>query len=321
MRNLRLWLLLIGLISIVMLGSCAQEKSDPKPFPHKDITFVVPYNAGGGQDSLARSIALGAEREFGHQMNIEIRAGAAGTLGWRHMLSKPSDGHTIMIGSLSPMIAVIGEELAPVKIDDVRLVSIVSDFNSHFVTRDQGPFKDWDSVKEYALANPGHLTIGGTLSQTLAAAAVFEQAGIKANIIPYPGTAAAVTDMLGGHIDIAVATPAVVLSLLGKASPVLNIGIYPNGEHLTSHIGNVPWVEDLELHGVSQPRWIGVHPDTPDEVVKRLDKGLSKILQHPEIVHRIESLGEEVIYSDAAASAQQYEDLITIIRSNLNSLQ
>ena len=307
--------LLAAVIGLAGTSLSAQE------FPTDDIQFIVPYSAGGGQDRWARVIASGGFTEFGHPINVEVRPGASGTVGWRYVLDQPADGYTMFIGSLTPMISGMSEDGAPMSVDDVKIVSIVSDFNSHLIVKNDSDIADWASIKAFAAENPGALTVGGTLSQTLAAASVFSQAGLEVNLIPYPGTSAAVTDMLGGHINVAVGTPATVTSLVGEAKPVLNLGARPNPESLIKKIGEVPWVGDMGMTGVSQPRFIGVHPDTPDQIITRLDAGLSNILEDKSIARLIRSIGEQVIYSGHKDAQTTYDQLKAVIESNLPLLR
>ena len=199
-------------------------------YPSKPIKFIVPYSAGGGQDQWARIVASSAYAHLGQPMIVEVRPGAGGTVGWKYLLDQPADGHTIMIGSMSPMIAVMSEKKAPMSIHDIKIVDILSDFNPQIMAHPGGKLTSWEAVKKFAQANPDKLTIGGTLAQTLGAAAVFDEAKLKATFVPYPGTSAAVTDMLGRHIDLAVVTPATAVALGPKAVPILNIGNQTNSK-------------------------------------------------------------------------------------------
>jgi tripartite-type tricarboxylate transporter receptor subunit TctC len=309
-------------VAAVGVAGTATLAQDAESFPEEPIQFVVPYSAGGGQDTWARFVASSAAPHMGQPVNVEVRPGAGGVIGWRYMLDQPADGYTMMIGSLSPMIAALSEEDAPISIDDVKIVSILSSFNPHVMALPDSGLTTWEDVAAYAEDNPGELTIGATLAQALAAAAVFDEAGLNATFIPYPGTSAAVTDMLGGHIDMAVVTPATAISLGDEAVPVANIGDRPNSDAQTAELGaEVPWIEDLGYQGVAQPRWVGVHPDTPDEIVAKLDEGLHATLQDESVIELISRVGEEVIYSGTEEAQQTYQDLISVIENNLPALQ
>ena len=283
-------------------------------FPTKTIKFVVPYSAGGGQDQWSRILASAAIDHLGQAMHVQIRAGAGGAIGWRYLLDQPADGHTIMIGSLSPMIAVMTEPKSPIKVNDIKMVCIVSDFNVHIMALPNSDFDSWEKVVAYTKANPGKLTIGGTLAQSLGMASILKQANLDATVVPYPGTSKAVADMLGGHISLAVVTPATVTSLGDKAVSILNIGIRPDSDAFAKAVGKkVPWVGDKGLKGLAQPRWIGVHPNTPDDRVARLAQGFEAILKDKSTTRLIEKLGEEVIFSGTADANATYQDLIEAI--------
>lgn len=319
--NTRRTLAAAAALAAGLAAGTATMPAAAQEFPSETVRLVVPYSAGGGQDRWSRVLASSAIDHLGQAIHVQVRPGAGGTVGWRYMLDQPADGHTLMIGSLSPMIAVLTEPNAPMTVDDVKLVAIVSDFNSHLIAL-PGDYDSWEKVSAYAKENPGQLTIGGTLAQTLAAASVFSQAGLEATFVPYPGTSKAVTDMLGGHIDMAVVTPATVASLGDQAVPVLNLGSRPNSEAFDKTIGKtVPWVGDLGYKGLPQPRWIGVHPDTPDDRVARLEAGLKAITEDKSVQRLISNLGEEIIWSDAGEARQTYADLVEAIEKNAKLLQ
>ena len=306
------------LMAVIAVTVCAAMFSTlpakAEEFPSKTIKFVVPYSAGGGQDRWARVLASSAIDHLGQPLHVQVRAGAGGAVGWRYLLDQPADGHTIMIGSLSPMIAAMTEPNSPIKVNDIKMVCVISDFNVHIMALPDSEFTSWEKVAAYAKANPGKLTLGGTLAQTLGAAAVFDQAEMDLTLVPYPGTSKAVADLLGGHIDLAVVTPATVISLGDKATSILNIGTRPDSEAFEKQAGKkVQWVGDVGYKGLAQPRWVGVHPDTPDDVVATLASGFTAILEDKSVKRLISNLGEEIYFSDTAEAAQTYQDLVDAI--------
>ena len=117
-------------------------------------------------------------------------------------------------------------------------------------------------------------------------------------------------------------TPATAVSLGDKAAPILNVGNQTNSEQLTKDLGtDVPWAADLGYKGVAQPRWIGVHPDTPDAIVEKLDKGLHETLEDASVKKLISNVGEEIIYSDRAKAQETYDHLVDVINKNLPLMQ
>lgn len=313
---------LIAGLALGALAITAPGLATAQEFPTKDLQWIVPYSAGGGMDNWSRVVAAGLGEELGQPVNVEVRAGAGGAVGWKYLLDQPADGHTLMIGSASPMIAVMSEENSPIKLKDVKIVSVLSDYNSQIMALPDSDFDSWEKIEAYAKENPGRLTVGGTLSQSLAAASVMAQAGLEANFIPYPGTSAAVTDMLGGHIALAVVTPTTAVSLGDKAVPVLNVGPRPNSAELTEELGvEVPWVGDMGYEGMAQPRWVGVHPDTPDETVAKLDAAIKAALESEEVKKRVADMGEELIYESTDDAKKTFGSIQNTIETYLPTMQ
>ncbi len=170
---------------------------------------------------------------------------------------------------------------------------------------------------KYAKSNPGKLNIGGTLAQTMGAANIFRQAGVDITIVPYPGTSKAVADLLGGHITLAVVTPATVLSVGDKAKSILNIGSRPDSKAFVKKAGyKAPWVGDLGLKALVQPRWLGVHPNTSDEIAAKLAAGFKAILADKAVKRLIKAVGEEIHFTDTKQAQAIYAELIENIKEN-----
>lgn len=313
---------ILGLATAAAMTLGAAMTAQAADFPSKTIKFVVPYSAGGGQDRWARIMASSAIDHLGQALHVQNRPGAGGAVGWKYLMDQPADGHTIYLGSLSPMIAAVGDANSPMKASDVKIVSFISDFNVHVLTRAGGDIDSWDKLVAAAKANPGKLTLGGTLAQVMGAASIFDQAGLDVTLIPYPGTSKAVTDMLGGHIDFAAVTPATTISTGDKGVPLMNIGPRKDGSVFVKAYGKeVPWAGDLGLKGLVQPRWIAVHPDTPDELVAKISAGLNALLSDKGVDRLVKAVGEEVYYTDTAEAQKTYDELIDSITKYLPLLK
>lgn len=307
----------VAALAALMFTSFAADQAVAAEFPSKTIKFVVPYNSGGGQDRWARILSSSAIDHLGQALHVQNRPGAGGAVGWRYLLDQPADGHTIYLGSLSPMIASVTEPDSPMKAADVKIVAFISNFNVHILSQPNGKYDSWEKVVAAAKANSGKITLGGTLAQTMGSAHIFRQAGIDITIVPYPGTSKAVTDLLGGHVDLAAVTPATVVSVGDKAKSILNIGPRPDSKRFIKEAGySAPWVGDMGMKGMTQPRWIGVHPDTPDEVVAKLAAGLKSILEDKAVQKLVKAVGEEIYFTDTNEAQAIYAELIEDIKAN-----
>jgi len=313
--------LLAGACALTALGALANGVEAQDEFPSEPIKVVVPYSAGGGTDRWSRVMASAAIDHFGEPFRVQIREGAGATIGWRHMLDQEADGHTVLNAAMTPVITVLQEPNPPFTPEDIKMVGFYAFVNVHLMVRPDQPFSDFDGLIDYAEENPGALTIGGNGVQLMAAANTLSQAGVEVTFVPYSGTSAAVADMLGGAIDAAVVTPTTAISLIGEAVPVVNFGSEPNSQDITAELGEVPWVGDLGYEGFAMPRWLGVHPDTPDERVEELAKGFESLLGDPSVLALVERLGEEATWVGPEKAQAQYDRSVKSIRGAISLLE
>lgn len=310
-----------GLVAIAALSALAITANAQDKFPSEPIRLVVPYSAGGGTDRWSRVMASSAIDHFGEPFRVQIREGAGATLGWRYMLDQEADGHTVLNAAMTPVITVLQEPNPPFTPEDIKMVGFYAFVNVHLMVKPDQPFSDFDGLIDYAKENPGSLTIGGNGVQLMAAANTLSQADVEATFVPYSGTSAAVADMLGGAIDAAVVTPTTAISLLGEAVPVVNFGSEPNSQDITAELGEVPWVGDLGYEGFAMPRWLGVHPDTPNERVSQLAESFEALLADPSVLALVERLGEEATWVGPEEAQAQYDRSVKSIRGAISLLE
>jgi len=304
--------------ALAALAGAAQAQD---AFPSEPVKVVVPYSAGGGTDRWSRVMASAAIDHFGEPFRVQIREGAGATIGWRYMLDQEADGHTVLNAAMTPVITVLQEPNPPFTPEDIKMVGFYAFVNVHLMAKPDQPFSDFESLIEYAKENPGALTIGGNGVQLMAAANTLSQAGAEVTFVPYSGTSAAVADMLGGAIDAAVVTPTTAVSLIGEAVPVVNFGSEPNSEDIQNELGEVPWVGDLGYDGFAMPRWLGVHPDTPDERIQALAEDFESLLGDPSVLALVKRLGEEATWVGPEEAQAQYDRSVKSIRDAISLLE
>ena len=177
-------------------------------WPTKPIRLVVPFTPAGATDLLARILADTAARSLGQPIIVENRPGAGGNIGTAMVAAAPADGYTVLI--VDPGAVAISPSVPPgVPYDPLRDFEAVTQLvNSAtaFVGRANLPARDLKSVIELARATPQQLSCGtvGQNSTTHLAMMLFEKlAGVSLLHIPYTGASPAMTDLLGGRIDLA----------------------------------------------------------------------------------------------------------------------
>lgn len=302
-RRLVLGLVLVMLLSValVSLSSIAMAK-----YPEKTITYICVFGAGGGTDRWARIMSSAAIDHFGQPWHVVNIPGASGIVGWREGLKRPADGYTIIQASSTPVIALLREEKPPISPYDIKIVCYVSAFRSILVSKPDAPWATWEGLKDYAEKNPGKLTVGGTTSLLMGQANLFDQAGIEATLVSYDSTADAVADFLGGHINAAAATFSTVQTIVPEEA----VAVVNTSEIPVKGLEEVPNAKDLGYEGMAFPRWVGVHPDTPDERAEFISEKIGEILQDKSVVKLIKKMKEEIIYLPRAEAQEAYRKMV-----------
>lgn len=173
-------------------------------FPEKDITLIVPWSAGGGTDTIARTLVAEAESCLGANVNVVNRTGAVGASGMGATATARPDGYTIglvtfQLSAYEPMGMV---DLGP---DDFDLLQLINQSAGAISVAADSEWQTLDDLMTYAAENPGVVTVGhsGTGgSWHLAAATVADAHGASFNYVPFDGSAKVRTALLGGHIAV-----------------------------------------------------------------------------------------------------------------------
>ena len=315
-RCLFLTLTSIILASFILAGFSSTVAA---AYPEKMISYIVVFKAGGGTDRWARIMASGSIDSFGQPWHVQNVPGADGIVGWRAALKKPADGYTIVQGSPTPVIALVKEEKPPISPYDIKIACYVSAFRSVLVSKPGKAWSTWEGLVKYAKANPGKLTMGGTQSHLMGQVNIYDQAGLKLTMVPYDSTADSVTDFLGGHVNLLAATFTVAKSLVPKeAVAVLNASDIPI---TTKGFENLPSADSLGYQGMSFPRWLGVHPDTPEEIVRAISEKTGKLLKDKSVKGLIKKIGEEIIYVPYPEVKKRYKNMVEGLKRAVKLLQ
>ena len=299
---------LIGsILLILMLSTLLMGVAIAQDYPNDTIQVVVPWGAGGGTDKWTRALSTVAIQHYGQPWNIVNIPGSSGMVGWKEMLDRPADGYTIMSTGMSNIIApIMDSSAAPYSPEDVRPIAIYNFQNPVLVALPDKEWSTWEGLEAYLTENPGRLTIGSALGVSIGTTSVLEQAGLEANLVIYDSTGEAITDLLGGHIDLAIPPPSVASPLMesGDVVAVLNTGIrdidLPKFE-------DVPSAADLGYTGFSTIRWMGMHPDTSDEIAEYANKAIGEMVNDTSFQSMMESMGENPVWVPLAEVEEIYE--------------
>jgi len=276
-----MWVILAAVALAVGGGAAAQS------FPSHSVTLTVGFAPGGGTDTAARIIAQKLTDNIGQSVVVENRAGAGGNIAAQHIAMAPPDGYTIHLTSVGPMTVAphLVKDLAYDPRRDIAPITMGVVFPNVIVVHTGVPAKTLAEFVALARQNPGQLTyassgVGG--AGHLAGELFKERAGIDVLHIPYKGGGPAMTDLLGGRIDMYVGVPSTVAPHVdaGKARALAT-----TGARRTSTMPSVPTVAESGYPGFEATNWYAfVAPGkTPNEILDFWNRELVKALSDPQV--------------------------------------
>jgi tripartite-type tricarboxylate transporter receptor subunit TctC len=276
-----------------MAGALALPGAHAQSWPTKPVRIVVPFSAGGPADSLARFLANKMSADIG-QIIIDNKAGAGGTVGSGEVI-RSNDGHTFLFSSTGALVITPNLMTNLSYNPDRDLVAVGQAVNtpSAIVVSSKSPFNTLSDLVNYAKAHPGKLDFGsagtGTTTQ-LGAELLKKEAKISMTHIPYRGAAPAITDLIGGQVQLMVAdVPAVVSYVKGGQFKALAVASTIRSDALP----DVPTTAEAKFPGVVSGTWYGIMAPakTPADVIAKLNAALNKALQNPETIAYFKAQG------------------------------
>jgi tripartite-type tricarboxylate transporter receptor subunit TctC len=277
----------------VMLAICATA-ADAQSYPVKPIKLIVPYTPGSPVDVLARVVTQQVAARLGQGIVIDNRPGAGTTLGTKMAASAEPDGYTLLIGATSFILSFSLYQNLDYDARSFVPVAMLAHSPQVLVIAPSVPAATVAEFVAYAKANPGRLNFGfglGTLPQILGESFKVVT-GTEIASIPYKGGAQAVTDMLGGRIDMIFGTTATLLPLIqqGKVR-ALAVTTQKRSKDLpgapTMIESGLPQLALIFSAGLLAPA------GTPGEIVARLNAEINEAMRAPELEASMAKLGFE----------------------------
>lgn len=271
------------------LPAHAQQK-----YPTKPIRMIVPFVPGGGTDIVARSIAQKLTEALGQSVVVDNRAGGGGTIGAETTVRAAPDGYTIIMvsGSYATNAALYKLSYDPIR--DVSPIALIGETGFMVSVHPSVPVKNIKELIAYAKAKPGALNFGstGTGGITHLATELFDMmAGTKMTHIPYKGTGAALTDLMGGQIQIMFGSlPSLVPQ--NKGGKVRGLAVTTLKRN--NAVPDMPTVAE-SLPGYEAILWYGLWgpKGLSKEIVTRLNTEVARALALPDIRERLAGEGVE----------------------------
>ncbi len=263
-------------------------------YPERNITMIVPFSAGGPTDTVARLVAESMSKDLGQQIIVENVGGAGGTLGAGRVASSDPDGYTILLHHIGMATsATLYRKLAYDPLNAFDYVGLVTEVPMTIVARKDMEATDLKGLIDYVKANKDTVTVANAgIGAASHLCGMLFMSAIETPLVtvPYKGTGPAMTDLLGGQVDIMCdQTTNTTKQIQGgtiKAYAVTSpkrLDIFPDIP--TAVEGGLPGFEVGIWHGVYTPK------GTPEEAINKLSASLQKALKDPNVVARFAELG------------------------------
>lgn len=256
-------------------------------FPLRNVRIVVPFTAGGANDGVARAIADRLSKKWGKSVVVENRPGGATTIGTRAVVEAPADGHVLLFtSSTSFVVTPHTTKLNYDPLTDLEPVFLAVNVAPAMAIGKHLPVNSVPELIAYAKANPGKLTYASAGSGTYShvAAEHFKKlAGIEMVHVPYGGTSPAITDMLGGRIDMYMVALGVFQDL-EKAGKLKLAAIATPERHPDRP--DLPTIGET-VKGFGIDVWFGFSAPakTPTPILDKLHNDLAEVVSDPAFIN------------------------------------
>jgi len=296
--------LAIAALALAALPAAAQ---DGQP-----LRLIVGYAAGGPVDQAARLFAPMLGKELGQSVIVENKTGANATIAGSEVVRAKPDGLTLWFAA-SPTITISPNVMSKMPFDPAKDLAPVAPILSYYnllVVNNSEPYKSLQELVAYAKANPGKLAYGSAgvgASNHLGALLFARRSGIEMNHIPYKGNAPAMTDVIGGQLNM-------MLDIVSTASNYAHAGkvrpLAVTSPQRNASLPDVPTFAESGIEGLKGfdvGGWYGVYgpKGMSPELVAKLNKAVNAALAQPDLKKRYKELGYDEWTGDAQKLAER----------------
>jgi tripartite-type tricarboxylate transporter receptor subunit TctC len=298
--------------AIAMIAFALVAASAHAAYPERALHLIVPYPPGGLTDAVARAVAKALSDRVQQPVVVENIAGGGGNIGADKAAKSPADGYTLYIGNNATvgLNTLMYKQLAFDPMADLAPIALIAESQTVLVVNPSLPAKNVAELIALAKSKPGQLNFGSTGTGGLShlVGELFNSgAGVRMTHIPYKGTGPALTDLLGGQIQVMFNDTALPHIQSGKLR-----ALAVTGAKRWPQLPDVPTLAELGMPGYETYNWFGIlaPAKTPGAVVAKLNRELVAVMQDPAMKAWMESRGAEAVTSSP-------EDFAAYIKKDL----
>jgi tripartite-type tricarboxylate transporter receptor subunit TctC len=295
---------------LMLAAAAATVAVAANAFPDKPITLVVPFAAGGPTDKVARDFAEAMRKPLnGATIVVENVGGAGGTLGANKVAKAAPDGHTLLLYHIGMATSPALYRNMPYKtLDDFEYLGMINEVPMTVIGRSTLPANNYAELVKWAEANKGKINLANAgLGAASHLCGLLLQQALKIDMttVPYKGTAPAMTDLLGGQVDLMCDQTTNTTSQI-ESGKVKAYAVTAPKRLSTPTLKNLPTLDESGLKGFNVQIWHGLYAPkgTPKAVLEQVNTAMRAALKDPEFIKRQEALGAVVVTDGRLAPAE-----------------
>ena len=284
-------------------------------YPEKPVTIVVPFSAGGPTDKVARDLAEAMRKPLGGQtIIIENVGGAGGTLGATKVARAANDGYTLLLHhigmSTSPALY---RTMQYKTLEDFEYLGMVNEVPMTLIGKPSLPANNYAELTKWIEANKGKINLANAgLGAASHLCGLLFQSTIKVDMqtVPYKGTAPAMTDLLGGQVDLMCDQTTNTTGQI-ESGKVKAYAVTTSKRLTTPALKDLPTLDEAGLKGFNVSIWHAMYAPkgTPKAVTDKINGALRMALKDPDFIKRQEALGA-VIITDARLDGAEHKKFV-----------
>ena len=298
-------------IALTALAALTAGAHAADPFPgSKPITIVVPFAAGGPTDRVARDLAEALRKPLGGAtLIVDNAAGAGSSIGSNKVAKAAPDGHTLLLNHIGMATMPTLVRNIPFKVEsDFEYLGMINDVPMTLIGKPALPANNYKELSAWISANKGKINLGNAgVGSASHLCGLLLQNALQTDMttVPYKGTAPAMSDLIGGQIDLMCDQTTNTTSQI-EGKKVKAFAVTTTKRLSTASLKDLPTLQESGLKGFEVTIWHGLYAPkgTPADVLTKINTALKAALKDPEFIKKQEALGAVVVTDKRAEPAE-----------------